>query len=116
MSKRADVIGVVCALVALAGTLLATGPLRGWLVLAPCVMMGVILLASRATPDRRVTTLMGLYVMLTGVSVGVPKVWLPAPQWVQVVVEASFWGSLVSMLGAAWFARAPFGAQRPGTG
>ena len=109
--KGADVAVVVCSLLGCAGTLLATGSLRGWLVLTACGSMGVALLLSRRTPDRLVTVLIGVYALLTGVSAGLPSIWVPTPSWVQVVAEVSFWGSLGAMLSAAWFARARIGAR-----
>jgi len=116
MRKCVNLVVVLCALLAGASLLMATGPLRGWLVLAACGSTGVVLLVSRDTPDRLMNTLIGLYVLLTGVSVGLPEVWVPTPSWLHVVTEASFWGSLGAMLCAAWVARARFGARHPTIG
>jgi hypothetical protein len=112
MRKGAGVVVLVCLLLGCAGILLATGSLRGWLVLAAGGSTFALLL-SRGTPDRVVTILIGIYVLLTGVSAGLPKVWVPTPSWVQVVAEVSFWGSLSAMVSTAWFARARLGARRP---
>ena len=116
MRKRGSLGVILCVLLAGASLFMATGPLRGWLVLGACGSASVLLLMSRETLDRRPNTLISLYVMLTGVSVGLPKVWVPTPSWVRVVSEASFWGSLAVMVCAAWIARSRHGAWRPTTG
>ena len=104
MRKTMDVVAVASALFAGAAMVLATGPLRGWVVLATCGIMSVILLSRREFPDRGVTTGFGFYVLLTGISVGLPKVW--ASTWVHVLAEVSFWASLVALLSIAWMVRA----------
>ena len=63
------------------------------------------MLLSRDTRHRVVTSHIAVYVLLTGVSVGLPKVWVSAPVWVHVVAEVCFWISLGVVLSAAWFAR-----------
>jgi hypothetical protein len=115
MRKRGNLGVILCLLLAGASLFMASGPLRGWLVLAACGSAGVLLLMSRETLDRLQNTLIGLYVLLTGVSVGLPKVWVPTPSWVHVVSEASFWGSLALMVCAAWVARTRLGARHPTT-
>jgi hypothetical protein len=63
------------------------------------------MLLSRDTRHRVVIAHIAVYVLLTGVSVGLPKVWVSAPVWVHVVAEVSFWISLAVISSAAWFAR-----------
>lgn len=72
--KIVDVIAVLCTLFARAVMLLATGPLRGWVMLASCAVVGVLLLRHRMAPDRRATMLLGVHVLPTGLSVGLPTV------------------------------------------
>jgi hypothetical protein len=112
MRKTVDVVAVVCTLFAGAAVVLATGPFRGWVVLVACGIMGVTLLRHRVATDRGVTTLFGVYVLLTGVTVGLPKVWAPGSAWVAILAEVSFWASLVALLTAAWLLRA--GPAAPG--
>ena len=96
---------VLVTLLASAGFVLTTGALRGWLVLVACGVIGAVMLLSHATRHRVVTAHIAVYVLLTGVSVGLPKVWVSAPAWVHVIAEVSFWISLGVVLRAAWFAR-----------
>lgn len=112
MHKFANTVAMLCALSVGAGMLWATGPLRGWVVLAACGIMSVVLLLSRATSDRLVTLLIGAYTLLTGVSAGLPRIWTPTPRWVNVIAEVAFWGSLIAMLSAAWFIRRRHGVGR----
>ena len=105
MRKMENIVTVLCVLLACAAILWATGTLRGWLVLAACGIIGILCLRDRTGPDRRVTTLLGVYALLTGVSIGLPKVWAPVPTWVHIVAETSFWGSLVAILSVGWLRR-----------
>ena len=116
MRKIENVVTMLSALVACAAILWATGPLRGWLVLAACAIIGVFCLRDSTGPDRRVTTFLGAYALLMGVSVGLPKIFVPVPTWAHIVAEVSFGGSILAILSVAWLRHARDRSRNPADG
>lgn len=103
--KVGNVVTYVCALLGCGALVAPTMPLRGWVSLFAFGFMGAILITDRAFLHRRSRTLLGVYLLVSGVSFGLPKIWLRHPTWVDVFTDWAFIGAILVMVVAALLER-----------
>ncbi len=103
--RAGNVLVYICALLGCGALVVPSMPLRGWVGLLAFGVMGVILVSDRATPHRRSRTMLGVYLLTSGVSFGLPKIWPRHLSWVAVIVDSVFFGAILAMVSALWFER-----------
>lgn len=72
--KVVDALIYTCAIPACAALMVQSMPLRGWVALCAFGLMGVVLIVDRAAPNRGARMVLGVFLMLAGVSFGLPKI------------------------------------------
>jgi hypothetical protein len=105
MPKAITFLAMLCALLGSAAMLTPSFPLRGWVGLVAFGVLGVICATDRVAIARRFNAVMCVFLLLNGVSFGVPKIWVPHPPWLAVLADMLFFGALIAAVVALWFTR-----------
>jgi hypothetical protein len=105
MHKAATVLAVLSALLGSFALLLPSFPMRGWVGLVAFGVLGIICLTDRVAISRRFNAVMCVFLLLNGMSFGLPKIWVPHPPWLNVLADLLFFGALIIAVVALWRTR-----------
>jgi len=89
--------GVGLAIV-LGALLRPMSPIFGWALLSGFGLVSMPYLAAMlAMPSQQASVSFGVYILLAGVALGLPRIWSSEPDWLRTLVTVAFVGAVVWM-------------------